>query len=371
MAEVDPIEAALDLSTWRGPEALQADAAALGERFAEALAEETHDHRVLRDRLLPALDDVQDELRARDAGVYAATPRQLAAVARRLLGRGASGVGGTSAALEISRLAVAQVGICLTSYDGTGGATYGTRLLRRDVPLPQDPAEQAFGLLKHAVERQRREEDAEAGPVGVAELARRGVRAVAERAALLEATDTPWRIAAGPFAPYEILTGSGRMPVLRRGLAVLRGFVEDHPRFAFAATPGREPLMEAIGGGLRPGEVALVQHDHRRCRQIVEQGNLRGTDRDLAQRFVTEVAPRVTQGVCRVSRFAPPQVFWAHELHALEAGLVLMADAAQRPYSNRPLLPDLARATAEAAFAADSLAGNLATARARQARPFG
>ena len=104
---------------------------------------------------------------------------------------------------------------------------------------------------------------------------------------------------------------------------------------------------------------------------MIDQGNLRGDDRRLAERFADEVAPRVTQGVCRVSRFAPPLVFRAHADHALEAALVLMADAAQRPYTNRPLLPELARAAARVAFAPDALDAAHAAARVRQARHFG
>ena len=296
MADGGDLAAALDLATWRGPEALYADAAALGGRFAEALAAETADHRALRDGLLPALGEVAEDLRAPGAGVHAATPAQIAAVGRRLLNRGAAGVGGTSAALDLPRLAVAQIGICLSSYDGRPGSTYGTRLLRRDVPLPQDPLAQAYDLLGRETDRQRRQEQVQLETGGVAELARRGVRAYAERAALLERAEAPWRIGAGPFAPYELLTGSGRPEVLRRGLDLLRRFVGEHPRFAFAATAGREPVLEMIGSGLRPGEVALVQHDRHRCRRMIDQGNLRGDDRRLAERFADEVAPQRDAG---------------------------------------------------------------------------
>lgn len=363
------IEDALDLSTWHGPDQMQTDAARLGARFAEALAEETADHRTLRDKLLPALGEIKDVVRARGAGVYAATPRQLARVQQSLLANGAAATGATSAALEVPRLGVAQVGVCLLRYDGRPGATIGTRFYRRDVPLPSDPMEQAYRLLDRQSGRQLEEETQPEG--GIAELARRGVQAFAERAILLHDADTPWRIGSGPFAPYELLTGSGRPEVLRRGLAMLRAFVDTCPHFAFAATPGRERVMEVLGGGLRPGEFALVQNDHARCDRIVEQGNLRGGDRALAQAFVAEVAPRITQGVCRVSRFAPPQVFWAHEDHARSAALILMAEAARRAYTNRPLLPDLARANAKSAFATEGIEASLITARARQSRPFG
>ena len=152
---------------------------------------------------------------------------------------------------------------------------------------------------------------------------------------------------------------------------MLRRFVETHPRFAFVSFPNGEPVMETIGGGLRAGEFALVKNDRDRLVGMVNGMSFRGGDRRLAEDFAEEVGPLVTCGVYRVTRHARPQVFWAHRDYAQQAATALMADAMQRPCSNRPLLVDLAQANAEAAFAADGLDASVTAARVRAGRPFG
>ena len=370
------LSAALDLANWHGADELQAAARRLEGELARALAEEVADGQTLRAELLTRLGEVEPAARAEGAGVYRATPRQLLRAQRSLLGGGAASVGTESAAHESPRMGVAQVGVCLVQYDGRqAGGGWGTRLYRRNQAVAGDALERALALLEDQAQRQARERlrpdvtsDDERGP---AELARRGIAAYAERLILLDEATAPWRFGRGPFAPYELLTGSGNMHVLRRGLAMLRRYVDEGVRFAFVANPGRERVLELIGAGLRPGEFALVQTDRDRCDQIVEEGNLRGEHRELAQAFVRQVAPRVTCGVCRVTRTAPPQAFWCHADHAVPAAVALMADAMHRPYANAPLLPDLARAQAGAAFAADGLHASVTAARVRQGRPFG
>lgn len=372
------IDAAFDLSAWHGPDAFQADTAQLEDDLAAALREESEDHDTLRDELLTRMDEIRPEVRARDAGVYRVTAKQLARAQRSLLCGGAAATGGHSSAHESPRLAVAQIGVCLTQYDGGrcdgGGGGWGMRLYRRSQPIPGDPKEQALALLEERAQQQARERlrghDAD-GDAGPAELTRRGIAAYAERAILLEKATAQWRLGRGPFAPLQLLTGSGRSAAMRHGLTLLRRFVDEHPRFAFVAHPGGEPVMETIGGGLRAGEFALVKTDHERCRDLVEASDRRGGDRRFAEQFVEEVSPLVTCGVYRVTRHAPPQVFWAHEEHAKQAAIALMADAMQRPCSNRPMLLDLAQASAQAAFAADGLDACVTAARVRQGRPFG
>ena len=379
MTDQADLSDALDLANWHGADELLAAAARLEGELSDALAEEAADHQTLRRELLPRTGDIREAVRARDAGVYAVTGRQLARVQRALLNGGAASVGTESAAHESARLGVAQVGVCLTQYDGSlrggGWGGWGTQLFQRNQPVPGDAREQALALLEAQAAREARErmrpEHGGDGEAGDAELTRRGIAAYAERAILLERATTPWRIGRGPFAPFELLTGSGRPELLRRGLDVLRRFVESCPRFVFVASAGRERTIELIGGALRPGEFALLVTDRDRCRRIVDDGSLRGADRAVAEAYVAEVAGRVTCGVCRVSRFAPPQVFWAHEDHAKSAATAVMADALHRPGTNRPLLPDLARAQAQTAFAADGLAASVTAARVRQNRPFG
>ena len=368
------VTAAYDLSTWDGPDAFQAGAARLANELADAMAEESADHQTLRDKLLTRMDEIRDDVRAKDAGVYRVTLEQVERVQRSLLCGGAAATGGHSSAHESPRLGVAQVGVCLTQYDGgrcDGG--WGMRLYRRNQPIPGDPKEQALALLEDQARRQAQaamRDDDGFDQGNVAELARRGIATFAERAILLDRATASWRFGRGPLAPLQLLTGGGG-EALRQGVKMLRRFVESHPRFAFVSFPNGEPVMETIGGGLRAGEFALVKTDRDRLVGMVNGMSFRGGDRRLAEDFAEEVGPLVTCGVYRVSRHARPQVFWAHRDHARQAATALMADAMQRPCSNRPLLVDLAQASAEAAFASDGLDASVNAARVRSGRPFG
>jgi hypothetical protein len=372
MSAGSDITSAYDLSTWHGADALQAESAVLADELAAALGEEADDYVTLRRELLPRMDQIRADVRAKDAGVYRVTAGQLARAQRALLCGGAAATGAYSRAHESPRLGVAQVGVCLTQYDGArsdGG--WGMRLYRRNQPIAGDPKEQALALLEDQVRRQARDALGDEPDGGnVAELARRGIASFAERAVLLDRATAAWRFGAGQLAPLQLLTG-GNGAALHHGVAMLRRFVETHPRFAFAATFDSEPAMEVIGGGLRAGEFALVKTDRQRLVSLVNGMSFRGGDRRLAEDFAEEVGPLITCGVYRVTAHARPQVFWAHRDHAQLAAIALMADAIQRPCTNRPLLLDLAQASAEAAFAGDGLGASVTAARVRSGRPFG
>ncbi|MEM6314081.1 MAG: hypothetical protein AAF743_08335 [Planctomycetota bacterium] len=362
------LDDALDLDGWSGPDALQAASARLGRDLADAFAEEASDHTTIRRELLPKIDEIRAESRAVDAGLYRVTGTQIALAQRALLHNGAAATGCVAAHHDSARLGVAQIGVCLTSYDGSNrSGSYGIQMFRRDQPLPSDPLRQAFGLL----ESRARQDRSDAGETSLAELAKRGIRAWAERAILLEKTDVVWRFGRGPFTPFELLSGGGYPEVLRAGLDVLTRFAQTCKTFAFVGTPGRDKVMETIGGGLRPGEFALLVHDVARCKQMVERTNLAAAERNRVDRYIEEVAPRITCGVYRVCAADRPQVFWAHADHAKSAALALMADALQRSGSNRPLLPDLAQVTAQTAFAADGLEASVTAAQVASGRAFG
>ncbi len=275
------IAAAYDLSTWDGPDTFQAGTARLADELADAMAEESADHRTLRDELLTRMNEIRDDVRAKDAGVYAINLAQIERVQRSLLCGGAAATGGYSSAHESPRLGVAQVGVCLTQYDGGGGGGgWGMRLYRKSQPIPGDPKEQALALLEDQARRQAREAMRHDEPVdgNVAELTRRGIATFAERAVLLDKATAAWRFGRGPLAPLQLLTGGGG-EALRQGVTILRRFVESHPRFAFVSFPNGEPVMETIGGGLRAGEFALVKTDRDRLVQMVNGMSFRGGDR--------------------------------------------------------------------------------------------
>ena len=352
----------MDLKTWSSGQDLQAAHDRLEREVAEALEAEDAAVVEMRRRLNERLADESRPGRPAEAGLYKVNSETLIRAQRQLFLGKAAAVGATAAGHETLPLGVTQLGACLCRYnadDGRGG--WGMRLFRRDVRERRDPADDLVRLLE------RRELSDNAGRDGRApELARRGLRAYAERAILLDETDARWRLGGGPFAPFELLTGGGGSTLLNAGLDLLTRWVESGVPFAFVAGDAGEAVLRTVGGALRPGEFALVATDQHRCNTIVEQSTQRPADRRRAERFVDDIAPRVTGGVYRVSRHAPPQAFWAPQSHAREAAIVLMADAALRPYSSRPVLLDLAKLTAEAAFARDAFAAAIQGGYARR-----
>ena len=356
------LASALDLSTWSDADDVQAAHDRLEREVADALEAEDAAVAAMRVELGDRLSADRPG-RPGGAGLYAADAAMLGRAQRQLFLGKAAAVGATAATHETLPLGVTQLGVCLCRYDpddGRGG--YGLRLFRREVRDRRDPAEDLARLLER-----RGELDAAGGGAGASRLARRGVRAFAERAVLFERTDARWRIGSGPFAPLELLTGGGSGGLLRAGLDLLTRWVDAGVPFAFVAADGEgERVLRTVGGALRPGEFALVSTDEHRCGEIVRRSNWAGGDRSRAEQFVEEVSPRVTAGVYRASRLAPPRAFWAPERHAAEAAVVLMADAVLRPYSSRPVLLDLAQLTAEAAFAREAFEATVQAGHARR-----
>jgi hypothetical protein len=70
-------------------------------------------------------------------------------------------------------------------------------------------------------------------------------------------------------------------------------------------------------------------------------------------------------GGFRATPYAPAQLFVAHTDHALEAGIVALADAALQPQRGWPLLLELAALTARTNLGVEAFSGLVETAYAR------
>jgi len=174
------------------------------------------------------------------------------------------------------------------------------------------------------------------------ELGRRGIMTYAERAVLLKKSKAPWRMGHGHPAPYELLTGSGSMDLLRAGLDVISELVLQHKRFVFVPSAAGERVLLTIGNALRPLEFAVVETSERRIEPIIKQGHLRGEHLERAEAFYEQTAAKILVGVFRTSRDVPPQVFYSHEDYVQEAALVAMADSILQSHRGFPMLIDLA-----------------------------
>ncbi|MGH3321765.1 MAG: hypothetical protein ACRDN9_16650 [Streptosporangiaceae bacterium] len=243
-------------------------------------------------------------------------------------------------------LTVLQFGVGLIGYRGNEG-TWSSRLFRRDLSGgPPDAYEEAMKLL---AERDRGAGDSHGE---VVELGRRGLATFAQRAVLARRSTARWRMGKGSPAPYELLTGSGAMRLVEPAVEVLRELLLGHRQFVFVPYAQRQRGLLTIGNALRPLEFAVVHLLRSEIEDVVEQGHLRGRQREVARAFVEDAGSHVAIGVFRASRTAPPRVFYApaeRELCA-QAATIALADAVLQEHRGYPLLLDMARHFCGTAF---------------------
>lgn len=358
---------ALDLETWTQGGDLSAVLAGLDAEVAAAVQAEDEYRRHIRDRILPMIGG---EPGAPDcAGVYQATTEQIQRTQTHVLfNGGVEACDGTASVHDTLPLTIMQIGVCLVSYAGEQGA-YLHRLYRRDLRARgKDPFEDLVAMLERRSSRsgvgQPDKRD------GLSELARRGIMAYAERAVLLQKGTAPWRMGHGNPAPYELLTGSGSMDLLAKGLDVIEELVLQHERFVYVpSAPGERGLL-TIGNALRPLEFAIVDTAETRMYPIIFEGHLRGKHRTRAERFYRDVAPNIVAGVFRTSRMVPAQVFYAHKDHAEEAALVAMADSVLQAHRGFPILIDIADNVCRSTFGTDVFTSTIQSTYAANGDPL-
>jgi hypothetical protein len=346
----EPLERTLDLNTWSHGEDLSGVFERLDQEVAEALRQEDEIRKHVRDLVLPVIG-TRDKA-PKQAGVYEATIAEIRAVQENVLfNGGVEACDGTISMHETLPLTIAQIGVCLVSYAGEQGS-WVQRLYRRDLRARgKDPVEEAIAVLERREARsgvgQPEKQDQ------LSELARRGIMSFSERAVLLDKATAPWRLGHGHPAPYELLTGSGSMELLHRGLDVISRIVLDHRRFVYVPSAPGERVLLTIGNALRPLEFAVVATAEDRMDPIISKGHLRGKHLEAAQEFFRMVAPKILVGVYRTSSFVPPQVFYAHPDHIEEAAMIAMADSVLQAHRGFPILIDIADTVCRSTFGTD------------------
>lgn len=357
---------ALDLDTWSTGQDLAALHDRLEREVGEAIDADNRHRPQVRRILFPRI--TRQDLPC--AGVFKATRRQLEHVQTHVLFNGAvEAADGISVVHDTLPITIAQIGICLASYAGDSGA-WSHRMYRRDLRVKgMDPVEEAMAVLE--------QRDARAGtnqPGGtrddISNLLRRGIMAYAERAVLLRKSDKPWRMGHGHPAPYELLTGSGSMQLLKVSLDLLRDLVLTHRRFVFVPSEPGERMLLTIGNALHPAEYAIVETAERRMAPVILDGHLRDPHRENAIDFYNEAAPQIIVGVYRTFAETPPQLFYAHRDHAHEAALIAMADSLLQPHRNFPALIDLADTTCGSLFGTEGFNATVEAAYAAKGEPL-
>lgn len=346
----EPLDRTLDLDTWTHGEDLSGMFERLDQEVSDALRQEDEIRRHIRHLVFPVI--ATRAKAPKQAGVYQATVAEIRTVQENVLFNGGiEACDGTISMHETLPLTIAQIGVCLVSYAGEQGS-WVQRLYRRDLRARgKDPVKEAIAILE------RREARSGLGQPDkhdqLKELARRGIMSYSERAVLIDKADAPWRMGHGHPAPYELLTGSGSMELLHRGLEVISRLVLDQRRFVYVPSAAAERVLLTIGNALRPLEFAVIGTAEDRMHPIIFDGHLRGKHRDRAIEFYNEVAPMILVGIYRTSMSVPPQIFYAHPDHVQEAAMIAMADSVLQAHRGFPILIDIADTVCRSTFGAD------------------
>ncbi len=376
----EELRAILAIESWRSGEDLAETYNRLATEIAAAVELEARVRDPIRARLFPRIEARAEA--PRGAGVYRATLNELKLVHDGLLFTGAVEACDSTAYTHITLpLSVTQIGVSLVTYNGAQG-TWVHRLFRRDLRESlADPAEEALALLERRgwadEEQARRQAD-------MSELARRAIRAYAERAILLRRSNATWRIGRGNPAPLELLTSAaGTLDIMVEGTRLLEELIAQHQTFLYVQQGVGHRLLGTIGAALQPLEYAIVGTLAEMIEPAIEASHYTlptSSDTTVAgrrlspaqwiRRFCDEVATQVVVGVYRASELATARVFYAHVDQAQIAALIALADSVLQPHRGVPMLLDLAGQVGEATFGAESLAAALQLGYTRAGDPL-
>jgi hypothetical protein len=346
----EELAATLDLNQW----STGLDLVSVMERFkreiATAVEKEDRLRKLVRDEIFPKLSGRHQGLP--EAGIYRITPEKLTDVAESLLFPGkVEAVNGTTISHDSLPIGISQIGVAIVGYGGTSGA-FSQRLFRKEMAAQTaNPMEEAQAYIEMRQNRYRGQKDS------LSRLARRGVHAYAERAALLDKSKAEWRMGHGNPCAHELLSGSGYMGLLELSLGMLERLIHEQQKFVFVPSALQDRGFLTMGNALDPGEYALLETLLLDGEDLVHGWRYGDKSKRLAWEFVQESCPHVVKGLFRVSDKAPPCLFYAHRKYAHEAAWIAMADSILRPERGYPMLLDVAEMTCHSAFGDDGFLG--------------
>lgn len=337
----------LDLSTWEKGWEIERLISRIRSQVNSAESAEERIRAAVRNEIFP---DLKRQAMIPEAGVYEANPKRLKTVFEALLFPGrVQAVNSIVAAHDSLSLGITQIGVAIVGYGGMSG-TFSQRLFRKDMSARNhDVLKVVEQCLKRRHERGHRD--------SLSDLARRGIRAYAERAILLDRAEAEWRIGQGNPCSREMLSGSNYPPLLRASLALLRRLIQEHKKFVFIPQALNEEGYLTLGDALKAGEYAILHTLEEDSTHLVERWHYDGGIGDEALAFVRECCPDVFIGLFRVSEQAPPRLFYAHREHVHLAAHIAMADSLLRPERGFPMLLDVAEASCRGVFGPESFLG--------------
>jgi hypothetical protein len=190
-------------------------------------------------------------------------------------------------------------------------------------------------------------------------LAVRGIKAYTERAILLEKKDakTKWLLGSGSPAPYELMTGfwGSKKEMKDKSIDLMTRMIIEHQRFVYVHSCDKFPDLWTLGNALLPFEYLVIGSLEDDLVRRVDLGGTRGVIRDSYTEFAKEVGSKIVRGIYRVSRQAPPQIFYGHIDHIRTAALIAMADSVFQSQNGGPMLLDLASNLCQMNFSKNDL----------------
>jgi hypothetical protein len=360
----------LDLNTWQSG----VDLIGMYQRIEQEVAESVNAEHGLRNNIrTEVFPKLKDRPQApKSAGLYRATSDMLKDVHRQILfNGGVEACDGTVVSHDTLPLTITQVGVCLVSYSGDQGS-WVHRMYRRDM-RSENPIDTS-GLLDLLDSREKRSAIGnDQGTDKITSLARRGIMGYAERAVLLDMSKAVWRMGHGSPVPYELLTGSGMVKLLDHSITLLSRFIEGHKKFVFVPSAVTGRVLPTLGHALDALEYLVVETMENAVKTIVKQGHYTGQWRKYKKQledFAETCGRNTVRGIYRVSRWAPPQIFYAHKDHVHEAALIAMADSVLQQYRGFPMLINLADQTCTASFGSDVFNSSTQLAYANSGSPY-
>jgi hypothetical protein len=265
---------------------------------------------------------------------------------------------------------IAQLGVCLVSYQGDQGS-WLHRLFRRDLRQRDgDVVAQTLELLERR--QQRAAFDHSNRRDQLSDLARRGIMTYAERAVLVHRSTAAWRMGHGNPTPHELLTGAGMIDLLERSLELLNALVQ-YEKFVFVSSSPKARMLLTIGQALRPLEYAICDTQEDFLNRLHHEGRFEGDWARALRRvreFAGDVGPKVLVGVYRATEMAPAQVFYAHRDHVHLAALIAIADSVLQEQRGFPMLITLADNLCSETFGAASFHASVQMAYQKAGHPF-
>jgi hypothetical protein len=333
---------AINIETWKVDRNLAKLYTQIEAELFNAKRNELESHQVIRNEVFPK---IQENPLVLHAGLHQDTTIELIEKMHKgfLFNGAVTACGSVSVMYDSLPISITQMGICLVNYQGQHGS-YSHQLFRRDLKFNHScTIQEAIELIERKLHDDKTKLNS---------LAMRSIKSYAERAILLEKSDAKWLMGYGFPAPYELMMGfwANQEDVKDKSIDLLNRLIVDHKRFVYIQACTQRPELWTLGSALHPFEYLIIETMEDKMVQMVNSGNTRLEIKRAYEEFARIAGAQIAVGVYKVSKHAPPQVFYCHVDHIHTAALIAMADSALQLHSGTPMLLDLAENLCKNAF---------------------